>query len=138
VTERDAGSTMPAQFHSAPGDVFPMWHVLADAAEWREADLVEQSVLPAPVFTSDVACLAVLDSTGVHLLVASLERADRRVSLEGIDAAGAIVRSLDVSTATAAMADPESFRASGRERAIVSGRLELDLPAYATVRVDLD
>jgi hypothetical protein len=137
VTERDAGSAMPRHFHSVAASVFPMWHVLADAAEWREAELVGRTLGPEPVFASEVACLVVRGSSGVHLLVASLQRHDRHVSIEGISATRAVVRSLEGSTAASAMVDPESFRASGRERAIVAGRLELDLTAYATVRIDL-
>jgi len=135
VTERDAGSAMPGQFYSTAGSVFPLWHVLADAAELREAELVEQWVEPAPVFTSQVVGLAIRDAAGLHLLVASLERDPQRVALEGIDAAGAVVRSLDVQTATEAMADPASFRSSGRPRAVVDGRLELDIQPPSTIRV---
>ncbi len=41
IVERDAGNPMPERFPSSPGDVFPLYHVFADLAEWRAGTLVD-------------------------------------------------------------------------------------------------
>ena len=139
ITERDAGSAMPAHFASLGGDVFPLWHVLADVAEWQDAPLVTRDVLPAPVFTHDVAALAVRDADGLHVLLSSLSRQPRSIALDvGGEATGsARVRMLDAATAELAMRDRVAFRSTGSSRTIVDGILGLELDAYATVRIDL-
>jgi hypothetical protein len=46
------------------------------------------------------------------------------------------VRQLTDETAPEAMADPERFRASGTVASVRDGRLSLELPPYAVVRLD--
>ncbi len=132
IVERDAGSPDP-RFPSRPGQVFPMYHVFADVAEWRDG-----RVLAAP--STDpliVEGLAVEDSTGTHLLVANLTRRSRRVAVAGLPGRTASVRMLDASSAAQAAADPIAFRGRSSSTAIADGRLELELDAYAVARVDV-
>ena len=132
IVERDAGSPDP-RFPSRPGQVFPMYHVFADVAEWANG-----RVLAAP--STDpltVEGLAVEDSTGTHFLVANLTPASRRVAVAGLAGRMASVRMLDASTAALATADPVAFRGRSSSAGIVDGRLELELDAYAVARVDV-
>ena len=41
VLERESGSELPARFPSQPGQVFPLYHVLADLGDLKGAELVE-------------------------------------------------------------------------------------------------
>ena len=122
------------------GDVYPLWHVLADLAEWRGGKLIEREIMPLPIFTPDVATIAVRDAAGTHALVASLGREKRTVRLEigesGV--AEARIRTLDAATAVMAMTDPEAFRVATVKQPVIGDHLELRLDAYATVRTDGD
>ena len=40
VVERAGGSELPERFRSVAGEVFPLYHPLADAAEWRGAEVL--------------------------------------------------------------------------------------------------
>ena len=110
-----------------------MYHVFADVAEWRAG-----RVLAAPSTEPLIAeGLAVEDSTGMHLLVANLTPASRRVVVAGVAGRMALVRMLDASSAALATADPVAFRGRSSGAAILDGRLELELDAYAVARVDV-
>jgi hypothetical protein len=132
IVERDAGSPDP-RFPSRPGQVFPMYHVFADVAEWR-AGRVRAAPSTDPLIAEGVA---VEDSTGTHLLVVNLTPASRRVVVAGIVGRMASVRMLDASSAALATADPVAFRGRSSGAGIVDGRLELELDAYAVARVDV-
>ena len=41
IVERDEGSPMPDRFPSTPGSVFPLYHVFADVADWKEGELLQ-------------------------------------------------------------------------------------------------
>ena len=131
IIERDKGSP-DARFPSRPGEVYPMFHPFADVAEWRGG-----TVLAAP--SSDplaVEALAVDDQAGRHLLVASLVPTAGLVRITGLGRSRATVRVLDVASVRAAMSDPLAFRAMSAEVSIIRGRLEMELGAYAVVRID--
>ena len=133
VMERAAGSSMPHRFRSIPGAVFPLWHVLADAAEWRHAQLCALAVSRR----RDVAAIAARDATGVHLLVANLTRQNVAVELRGLTAGPGHLRRLSAASAQAAMTRPDAWRA-GADPAITDahGVLALTLDAYEVVRLD--
>jgi hypothetical protein len=131
VVEREGGSALPDRFRSRTGEVFPLYHTLADAIEWRDAEVLacESSDVLAAV------ALAVRTVDGsVRLLVANLTPHERRVGLGPVDGTVAL-RRLNEATADAAAADPAAFRA-GSEPAAATGELELSLGPYETVRID--
>lgn len=136
IAERDEGTPMPDLFPSRPGTIFPLWHVLADAADLRGAEILATELQPAPVFTPSVAALAVQDDAGLHIILASLSRPAQRVTIAGLEASSATLRSLDASTAEAAVSDPATFRSSGAACAIEDGHLSLELSGYAVTRID--
>ncbi len=109
VLETEAGSPEPALFPSHPGEVFPLYHVLADLAELRDAVLV--AVESSDPFT--VEALALQDADGLHLLLANLTPEPHVVALEFPAGSTAQIRRLDGMSAAAAMAKPDEFRRSG-------------------------
>jgi hypothetical protein len=134
IMEADGGSPMPDRFPSAPGEVFPIFHVLADMAEWREGRVI-------PATSSDqlrAVALAVATPDGQrHVLVANVAASPVRVSLEGLPDGPVRRRDLDADAAEVAAADPALFRAGGMDAAVSGGRVVLDLAPYAIARIDL-
>ena len=138
VTEGDAGTTMPERFHSQPGRVFPLWHVLADVAGWAGAEVLATDVAPEPLFTRTVSSLALRSPRGgIGIQVASLARCVQSVRIEGLPGSVAQVRMLDVTTAAAASEEPLAFRATSDARHLAEGALELRLEPYAVAWVSV-
>jgi hypothetical protein len=133
VLEREGGSPMPDRFPSLPGQVYPLYHVLADAAEWKTASLRSVEAT-APLTVTGFA--VELDGGGVGLVAANVTPGPQRVRLMGLPGATARVRLLDEATAMTALTDPGAFRAaSGGEAAVRDGELWLELGPYAVARV---
>src|SRR2546430_1370001 len=131
--EREPGSSLPEYLPSAPEMVFPLYHVFADIAEWKDGLIVEcESNRPL-----DVTALAVESGGSLHLLVANLTGVSQRVVISPFAAGQVSVRSLDTGTAQKAMFEPESFRQNWRQVEIQSRELILDMAPYATVRIDV-
>jgi hypothetical protein len=114
------------------GGVYPLYHVLADLAERRGAEVL-------PTESSDplaVDGLALRDRDGTRLLVANMGHEARRVRVGPLPGA-AMARVLDETNAEAAMRDPASFRSdAGTPLAVVEGWAELELLPYAVARID--
>ncbi len=133
LMERETGSPLPELFPSAPGMVFPLYHIFADVAEWRGGLIVEcESNRPL-----DVTALAVGSEGSLHLLVANLAGVSQRVVIDPLEASRVSVRSLDASTAQQAMFEPESFRQNWQQVEIQNRELVFDMAPYATVRIDI-
>jgi hypothetical protein len=128
VQERTHGCPLPARFLSQPGTVYPIWHVLADIAEWQEGRLLEVRIAD-PV---RLCALALERQDGqVRLLMANRTREQVLVAVRsGISEARS--RALDTSTTRQAMHDPDAHR---QRWSPYSGLLALD--AYAVATVDL-
>ena len=133
LMEREAGSPSPERFPSAPGMVFPLYHVFADIAEWKEAVLLPCSS-NQPL---TVAGLAVESQGQRHLLVFNLTAEQQHTEIASLAGAYAELRSLDTRSAQEAFFEPEAFRQHRERVAIPHGTLALDLAPYATVRIDL-
>jgi hypothetical protein len=131
VVERATGPELPERFFSGPGQVFPIYHPLADAMEWRDAQVLHcQSSDPL-----GAVGFAVRTSDGTtRLLLANLT--PRPVAVEVAPLEGSIaLRRLNEHTAARAGADPAGFRASW-ERPDAPGPLAL--APYEVVRVDVE
>jgi hypothetical protein len=133
LMERESGSTLPEHFPSAPEMVFPLYHVFADVAEWKEGLIVE-CASPQPL---EVTVLAVEDKGSLHLLLTNLTGVSRHVVIGPLGAGHVSVRSLDASSAPQAMFEPESFRRNWRQEEIQNRELALDMAPYATVRIEV-
>ncbi len=134
LVETGRGSPMPEKFPSQPGQVFPLYHVFADVAEWRDGTLRD-------VASSDplrVVSLAVDAGGQRHLLVANVTPAPLRVVLAGLDGADvAQVRVLDEAACASALHDPAGWRDTpGSAADVLDGRLSLQLSPFAVARVD--
>lgn len=129
VMETEAGSPLPQRFHSIPGAVFPLYHVLADVAEFAGgASLAVQSSDPLKVE-------AILLQKGARqaLLVANLTNEAQTATMTGI-ASAARLRRLHQYNAAAAMCEPEAFRAQSEPSKPASKEIKL-LP-FEIVRLD--
>jgi hypothetical protein len=134
VVETEAGPPLPERFPSRPGMVFSVYHVLADLAERKGADLVAlESSAPLAVDG-----LALAEGGSLRLLLACLVPAAQHVVLEGLPGGKASLRRLNEATAEAALFAPEAFRSlDGEALPVIGGRLELDLDPFEVARIDL-
>jgi hypothetical protein len=132
VMETEAGPPLPEKFHSLPGGVFPMYHVLADVGEFAGGE-----VLPTrPSNSLKVDGLAVRKDGRTRVLLANLSPEPQHVTVTNLSQ-HVRVRHLDETNAEDAMRAPEEFRAqAGELRETTSGALELSLPPYAVARID--
>jgi D-apionolactonase len=121
-----------AGFHSWPGMVFPIYHVLADVAEFTGGEVL-------PVTLSDglrVQALALRDADRVRVFLANMGDELLSVSLEIPGAGAATVRPLDDRTVYLAATDPGAFRASSQPIAVTDGTVMVDLPPFGLATVD--
>ena len=135
VMETAAGPPMPELFRSIPGAVFPLYHVLADVAEFAGGTV-------QPVDSTDplLACALALEAGGRRrLLLANLSGQPEIVTLNGSwIGPRARVSSLDEHNVEEAMRRPERFRA--RAKAAVEagddGQYRLAMLPYSVMRLD--
>jgi len=121
VVEADEGSPVPERFRSLPGTPFPLFHVLADLCELRDAEVVAaQSSEPLAV-----EALALRTSDRTTLLVANLSPAPRSCRIAGLPAGSVAVRRLD----------EESFPEPAAES--LDGADHVDLAPFAYLRIDV-
>ena len=128
VMETEAGSPEPALFPSRPGEVFPLYHILADLAELRDAELI--AVTSSNPLAVDA--MALRDAAGTHLLLANLTPIVQEVAL-GLPVGTTLhVRRLNAATAPLAMAQPIVFHCSRSaiEQSVIA------LEPFETVRID--
>jgi hypothetical protein len=130
VLEREAGSPLPERFHSRPGEVFPLYHVLRDLGELKGGSQVECTV------TDPLAAvgLAIRHGGTITLLVSNLTPAPQTVRVEGLEGP-ARVRRLNGETAARAASSPDEFH---REREPLDDPRTLALLPYETMRLDVD
>lgn len=137
VLEREGGCPLPEHFRSLPGGAFPLYHVLADAGELAEAEVIP-SESNAPL---RVVALALRSGAHRRVIVANLGSAAESVLVQGLMnvAKQARVLFLDQTTVLLAMSTPEEYRATiavpltGRD-----GGYSFELKPYAVARIDLD
>jgi hypothetical protein len=129
VIQGDVAPPLPDAFPAAPGSAFPLFHVLADGAEVRGAEILACDGGAA----LELATLAVRrDDGGVTVLLANLTGHELNVCVTGL-APEARVRRLNAATVEQATRDPLAFRADG---AVTGTGAELTLTPYETVRID--
>jgi hypothetical protein len=132
ILQGDTPPPMPDRFPAAAGEVFPMWHVFADLADWRDLPL-RACTSSAPQVT---AALAIETPDGPALLVANLTPGAQRVRLEGVPVDAVLVRTLDDAATAWACGDPDAFRAHpGATQPVIDGSVWLGLGPYAVARM---
>lgn len=130
VMERESGSPLPDKFPSFAGGVFPLYHVLAAVGAFAGGEVL--SVTSSTPLRFDA--LALRKGGALRVLVANYTPDAQQVALEGLEGRFAL-KSLDETTAAAAMREPEAFGAAAGTPVEGSG-LCLDLPPYAVVILD--
>jgi hypothetical protein len=135
VIETVKGSPPAAGFPSFPGMVFPLYHVLADAA-----DISDNTMLTA-VSSHPLRAvgLAARSSSTLNVLVANLEPREQEVSVQGLPPGEVRTRYLDELSAQLAASDHERFRSSWSDNSadFAGGEFLLDLRAYAVARLEI-
>jgi len=132
TVETKAGPPRPDLFPSRAGTAFPLYHVLADLAEWKEGDIVEAGS-SAPLA---VEALGVRGRDGLHILLANLTASAESCTVGPLPAKRLSIRRLDETTAAAAGERPEEFREQREAVEAPAGHLTLELAPYAVVRID--
>jgi D-apionolactonase len=132
VMETTHGSPLPEKFQSIAGGVFPLYHILADVAEFAGGD-----VIPAQASEPLAVEGLVLHKAGrVRVLLANLTAEPRSVAVSGLGERVQI-RILDETNAEAALREPEAFRATaGAVTTADGGDLTLDLNPFAVATID--
>ncbi len=134
VMERDKGSPLPEHFPSKARTVFPLYHIFADVAEWKNCFIVEcHSNSPLTV-----AALAVQSEGRLRLLVVNFTSLPQKVVLGTLATSQVSLRSLDAQTVQEAMLQPERFRQQWKQTEVRDKELILDLAPFATVRIDVE
>ncbi len=106
-----------AKFPANPGEVFPLYHILATVAQWAGG-------VSLPVQSSDwlkVGALAMRQGERLCLLLVNYTLEAQEVIVRGLPEGEAQVRWLDETNARFAMKDPEGYRGSEGEPARISG-----------------
>ena len=133
LMERETGSALPDLFPSTPGAVFPLYHVFADVAEWKNGSIVACSSSQPLIVTA----LAVESEGRRYLLVVNFTHKQQRAIIGPLAVDKVSLRSLDARSVQEAMLEPESFRQRREQAEVSGGELALDLAPYATVRIDV-
>lgn len=134
VMETEAGSPLPDKFPSLPGEVFPLYHVLADVGEFA-GGRVFPSRSSQPL---RVEGLVLRRDNRTRILLANLSPDPQPVTIKPLPA-GVHVRVLDESNAETARQAPETFRQQpGEFTRTAAGGLQLRLAPYALARIDYE
>lgn len=134
----DASAARHRVWHGSdapPDGAFPLFHVMADIADWGGASLLG-AVSDAP---ARVDAIVAADPAAIHALVYNLTPEPVRVTIGPLPGPTARVRTLNDRTAPAAAAHPVLFRT--RIAAVVpleDGRLDMTLAPHAIAQVDVD
>jgi hypothetical protein len=133
LKETDRGSPNPETFLSSPGLVFPVYHVFADIANLKTAELIACSSTD-PLRLQG---LALSDRENIHLLIANLTPETQSCAIKGVSGDGAQVRSLDANTVSHATAQPLQFHSQFSSVPLSNSTLTLPLAPYSVTRIDL-
>jgi D-apionolactonase len=137
LMEREAGAPLTAQFPSVPGGVFPLYHVLADVAEYAGGFAVPvRSTEPLAV---EALALTTMQPNGPadSLLIANLTDAVQQVVVRSTGTR-AEVRVMTAENVLAAVQSPEAFRAAQAAAvAFAPEGLKLELLPHAYAHVAL-
>lgn len=129
VMETEAGSPLPRQFPSLPGAVFPLYHVLADVAEFVGGRMIGLQSGDA----LKVEAMLLERDQQQSLLLANLTPETQTATMDGINQVSKL-RRLRGQNAEAAMCEPETFRRQFDPIRLSSGKIELS--PFEIVRLD--
>lgn len=133
VMETEDGCLEPDLFPSRPSEVFPLYHVLVDLADWTDGEIIAAA-------SSDplrVEAVAVRNADGLHLLIANLTPEPQQVQVNALPAGDIAVRRLNTDTAEMATTNPGAFRAIEESFGDSSKALSLTALPFEVVRIDI-
>jgi hypothetical protein len=132
VMEREVDAARPEGFHSIPGAVFPLYHVLAGVGEFAGGEVIDGRSSD----TLRLEGLALRKADKARVLLANLSAEPQQIRVS--DLSGRVwVRRLDERNAEDVMRSPEAFRAEKGELVQTArGVLELELLPYGIARID--
>jgi hypothetical protein len=133
VIERSDHPLRVMSFHSWPGMVFPVYHVLADIAEFRDSEVL-------PVASGDalrVQALALRKGGRLRVILANMTDDPIDVALSLPEGAVATIRRLDEETFTSAAVEPEVFRHENLPLTGSGGAVDVTLPPFGLATIDL-
>ncbi len=135
VMELADGCSLPEQFPSRSGMVFPLFHVLADANEFAGGEVLAAVSSDPLVFDG----LAIRRGETTRVMLANMTDRPQLVTVTGL-APEAVVRVLDEATFDrATQDDPLGFqRRPGEPWLTKAGTLKVKMNPYAYVRIDSD
>jgi hypothetical protein len=135
LMETEAGPPLPEKFPSLPGSVFPVYHLLADIAEFGGKQIYPTNS-SHPLLLEG---LTLFEGRGRRrILVANLAGETQEVKIKS-GSCTAQVRYLDETNAEEAMRNPETFRQQpGVPTQSVAGKIELKLLPFALARIDIE
>jgi hypothetical protein len=133
VMECALGCSLPDKFPSKPGMIYPLYHVLADAAEFTEAEVLP-SLSSHPLRFDG---LALRRGKTIQVMLANLTDQPQAIVICGIPRE-AIARALDEGTyERATTTDPLGFRKNPVAPCTSrDGTLKIPLRPYSYVRID--
>jgi len=134
VIETAQGCPLPQVFHSIPGSVYPMYHILADVGEFQGGE-----VLPVrstqPWF---VDCLAVKIGKKIRMIFVNFKSNLARITIPGIFGRVSVSR-MDETNVYDAICSPDEFRSRTPEIVEIAGdHSGFQIPPFGLLRVDLD
>lgn len=133
LLETERGNPLPGRFRSRPGMVFPVYHVFADLAEAKGAEVIA-ALSSGPL---RVQGLTLREEGRWRVLAANLLPTAQRVTVGPLPAGRATVRRLNENTAHMAMFEPELFRGSRESWPMAGGEIVLALGPYETACLDI-
>jgi hypothetical protein len=133
VIETEPGCPIPENFHSLPGAVFPLYHVLADVGAFAGGEVI-RTVSSHPL---QIEGLALHKDGKTRVIIANLSAEAQQVTVRNLSEQ-VWIRCLDETNAEKAMLSPEVYRSSQDEKKQISkdGMLTLNFLPYAIKRLD--
>lgn len=131
VLQGDSPPMLANEFPAAAGEVFPLFHPLADICALRGAEVLT-CTSTRPLEVSGLATRR--DDGATTLLLANLTPRQLRIELAGI-AGGATVRRLNEASAELAAREPHAFRGSVEPFRPTEG---IELRPYEFARIDIE
>ena len=132
VIERRDHPLRVAKFHSWPGMIFPVYHVLADVG-----DLSGGQILPVTLEDGlRVQALALRRDDRVRVILANMSDEPIAVSLDIPGASAATMRRLDDQTARVAASAPEAFRGATDPIDVEGGTVSVELAPFGLATLD--
>jgi hypothetical protein len=130
---QEEGSPLPDKFHTLPGMVYPVFHVLADVGEFSGGNLVK---------TVSTDCLRVDAMTiskrrRTRILVINKTPEQQSTVLTGLGTRSVTIRRLNEQTFAQATADVATFRDQECSSEPVSGgKIDISLLPYEVATLD--